>query len=376
MLPFYKKYWRTIFDIGLIVLTVFLAMWLFSLIYNVAKPIFFALVIFVCIEPLAKRLHKLGMKKSIAAAISAILFTLIVLGAVGAIIFIATAQGVELISNLPKYQKVLTAHITNGTLYLEEQLGRLPFDFDIVKQLTSALQNASNTIQQWLMTGLTVVINSITSFTSFIFNAAVGLILAYFLSIEILDWKRIANEKTPNTFKKAFFFLRDNVLRGIWVYIKAQAKLISVTFLVILISLLLLGVEHSLVISLVAALFDILPLLGVSTIFIPWITYLFIVGDYSLGIWITALWLVVILARQLLEPKITGDSLGVSAFTMLAFMIISLSLFGVAGMILSPVLVILIKALYEQGYFQQWIRKPIGEYDTMEPVKEDVDKDK
>ncbi|GIP16846.1 sporulation integral membrane protein YtvI [Paenibacillus montaniterrae] len=376
MLPFYKKYWRTIFDIGLIVLTVFLAMWLFSLIYNVAKPIFFALVIFVCIEPLAKRLHKLGMKKSIAAAISAILFTLIVLGAIGALIFIATVQGTELISNLPKYQKMLTANITNGTLYLQEQLGRLPFDFDVVNQLTSALQSASDKIQQWLMAGLTFVISSITSFTSFVFNAAVGLILAYFLSIEILDWKRIANEKTPNTFKKAFFFLRDNVLRGIWVYIKAQAKLISVTFLVILVSLLLLGVEHSLVISLVAALFDILPLLGVSTIFIPWITYLFIVGDYSLGIWITALWLVVILARQLLEPKITGDSLGVSAFTMLAFMIISLSLFGVAGMILSPVLVILIKALYEQGYFKQWIRKPIGEYDTMEPVEEDVDKDK
>lgn len=376
MLSFYKKYWRTIFDIGLIVLTVFLAMWLFSLIYNIAKPIFYALVIFVCIEPLAKRLHKLGMKKSIAAAISAILFTLIVLGAIGALIFIATVQGTELISNLPKYQKMLTANITNGTLYLQEQLGRLPFDFDVVNQLTSALQSASDKIQQWLMAGLTFVIGSITSFTSFVFNAAVGLILAYFLSIEILDWKRIASEKTPNTFKKAFFFLRDNVLRGIWIYIKAQAKLISVTFIVILISLLLLGVEHSLVISLVAALFDILPLLGVSTIFIPWITYLFIVGDYSLGIWITALWLVVILARQLLEPKITGDSLGVSAFTMLAFMIISLSLFGVAGMILSPVLVILIKALYEQGYFKQWIRKPIGEYDSMEPVEEEDDKNK
>lgn len=341
-------------------------MWLFSLIYNIAKPIFFAFVIFVCIEPLAKRLNKWGMKKSIAAAISAILFTLIVLGVIGALIFISAAQGAELISNLPEYQKILTANIANGTLFLEEQLGRLPFDFDLIDELTLALQNASDKIQQWAMAGLTVVVNSITSFTSFVFNAAIGLILAYFLSIEIVDWKRIANEKTPNTFKNAFFFLRDNVLKGIWIYIKAQAKLISITFIVILVSLFLLGVEHALIISLVAAIFDVLPLLGVSTIFIPWITYLFIVGDIQLGVWVTILWLVVILARQLLEPKITGDSLGVSAFTMLAFMIISLSLFGVAGMILSPVLVILIKALYDQGYLQKWIRKPIGEYDTIE----------
>lgn len=376
MLSFYKKYWRTIFDIGLIVLTVFLAMWLFSLIYNIAKPIFYALIIFVCIEPLAKWLNKLGMKKSIASAISALLFVLIVLGAIGAIIFIAAMQGTELISNLPKYQKMLTVNITNGTLYLQEQLGRLPFDVDLVNQLTTFLQNASDKIQKGLMTGLTVVISSITSFTSFVFNAVVGLILAYFLSIEILDWKRIANEKTPNTFKTAFFFLRDNVLKGIWGYIKSQAKLISITFAVILVALLLLGVKQALVISLVAAIFDVLPLLGVSTIFIPWIAYLFIVGDYSLGIWITVLWLVVVLARQLLEPKITGDSLGVSAFTMLAFMIISLSLFGVAGMILSPILVILVKALYDQGYFQLWIRKPIGEYDNIDASDNDTHDEK
>lgn len=371
MLPFYKKYWRTIFDIGLIVITVILAMWLFSLIYNIAKPIFYALVIFVCIEPLAKRLNKLGMKKSIASAISVILFTLIVLGAVGSLIFIAAMQGIELVSSLPKYQKILTANIANGSLFLEEQLGRLPIKFDIFDKLSSVLQELSIKVQDWLMTGLTLVINSITSFTSFIFNAGIGLILAYFLSIEIVDWKRIASEKTPNTFKNAYFFLRDNVLKGIWVYIKAQAKLISITFIVILLALLLLGVEHALVISLVAAIFDVLPLLGVSTIFIPWITYLYIVGNYSLGIWITVLWLVVILARQFLEPKITGESLGVSAFTTLAFMVISLSLFGVAGMILSPILLILIKALYEQGYLERWIRKPIGEYDTIDEQKND-----
>jgi len=371
LLHFYKKYWRTIFDIGLIVITVILAMWLFSLIYNIAKPIFFSFVIFVCIEPLAKRLHKLGMKKSIAAAISAILFTLIILGSIGAIIFIAAMQGTELISNLPKYQKILTANITNGTLYVEELLGRLPFEINIADEIATILQNATDRIQSWLMNGLTFLVNSITSLTSFLFNAAIGLILAYFLSIEIVDWKRIANEKTPNTFKQAFFFLRDNVLKGIWVYIKAQSKLISVTFLVILLSLLILGVDNALIISIVAAIFDILPLLGVSTIFIPWITYLFIVGDYTLGSWVTVIWLVVIIARQLLEPKITGDSLGVSAFTMLAFMIVSLSLFGVAGMIMSPILLILVKALYDQGYIQRWIRKPIGEYDTIEKNKDE-----
>lgn len=375
MLSFYKKYWRTVFDIALIVVTVLLIMWLFSIVYNIAKPIFYSFVIFICIEPLAKRLHKLGLKKSLASAISAVLFVLVVLGLIGALIIIATIQGIELVNLLPQYQEQFTAEVNKWLHYFQLKMNQLPVDFSLTDQLTDTLAQASTTIQGWLVNGFTFVIGSITSFTSFVVNAAIGLILAYFLSIEIVDWKKLATNKTPNTFKTAFFFLRDNVLKGIWIYIKAQSKLISITFVVILISLLLLGVKHAFVISLVAAIFDVLPLLGVSTIFIPWITYLFVVGDYDLAIWITVLWLVVVLARQMLEPKITGDSLGVSAYTMLAFMMISLSLFGVAGLILSPILLILIKALIDQGYFAKWIRKPIGEYDKPELSVEKAEED-
>ncbi len=153
------------------------------------------------------------------------------------------------------------------------------------------------------------------------------------------------------------------MLLGIVTYLKAQAKLISLTFIVIFIALLILNVNNAFSIALLAAIFDVLPLLGVSTLFIPWIIYLLVVGQTTLAIWLAVLLVVVIGTRQILEPKITGDSLGVSAFTMLSFMIVSLSLFGVAGLILSPVLIILVKALYEQGYLKRWIRMPAEEYE-------------
>jgi len=171
----------------------------------------------------------------------------------------------------------------------------------------------------------------------------------------------VAKEHTPKTFKAAFYFLKDNVLKGIVGYLKSQMKLISLTFIVIFIALLALNVKNAFSIALLSAIFDVLPLLGVSTLFIPWIIYLFVVGQTLLATWLSVLLVIVILVRQIMEPKITGDSLGVSAFTMLSFMMISLSVFGVAGLILSPVLIITIKALYEQGYLQKWIRWPEGE---------------
>lgn len=378
MLPFYKKYWRTAFDIALIALTVYLIMYSFSYLYRIATPIFFSFVIFLCIEPLAKRLNRLGMKKSIASGISVLLFTLIILAAFSGAAYLVTKQGTELVENFPKYQKILAAQIANITEEIQKRFSSAPADLDLVQRSKDLIEGASATLANFGKTVMLNMISYVSSFSTFIFNFVIGIILAYFLSIEITTWKQTAENKTPNTFKAAFFFLRDNVLKGIALYLKAQAKMIGITFIVILIALLLLGVDNAFVIAVVSAIFDILPLLGVGTIFIPWIIYLIIVGKISLAIWLSALFLVVVLTRQILEPKITGDSLGVSAFTMTAFMIVSLSLFGVAGVILAPILMILIKSLYDQGYFHRWIRTPAGEYDAAPtaPNKETIIKPK
>ncbi|RCW42551.1 sporulation integral membrane protein YtvI [Paenibacillus prosopidis] len=364
MLPFYKKYWRTAFDIALIALTVYLIMYSFSYLYRIATPIFFSFLIFLCIEPLARRLNKLGIKKSIASGISVLVFSIIILGAFSGMAYLVTKQGSELVANFPQYQEMLAEQIANLTAQIEQRFNALPPDLDLVERSKELIQGALAYLQTLAMTVLSNIVGYVSSFSTFVFNFVVGIILAYFLSIEITTWKQTAEDKTPKTFKTVFFFLRNNVFKGIALYIKAQAKMISITFIVILIALILLGVKNAFVIAVVAAIFDILPLLGVGTVFIPWIIYLIIVGKISLAIWLSALFLVVVLTRQILEPKITGDSLGVSAFTMLAFMIVSLSLFGVAGVILSPILMILIKALYDQGYFHRWIRTPQGEFDV------------
>jgi sporulation integral membrane protein YtvI len=369
VLPFYKRYWRTAFDIALIALTVFLIMFSFSYFYKIASPIIFAFVIFLLIEPLARRLNKWGMPKSIASGISIMLFSLIILAAFSGAAYLITKQGTQLVEDFPRYQKLLTEQIGKLSGNLEGQLDRLPADINLTETSQDLIQGATDMLQRFGSAFLLGLVGYVSSFSSFLFNFVVGIILAYFLSIEIKSWKRTASDKTPRTFKNAFFFLRDNVFKGIASYIKAQAKMISITFIVILIALIALGVKNAFVIAIVAAIFDVLPLLGVSTLFIPWIVYLFIVGQTTLGIWLTVLLLVVILTRQILEPKITGDSLGVSAFTMLAFMIISLSLFGVAGVILSPILVILVKSLYDQGYFHRWIHTPVDEFDDESPLQ-------
>lgn len=371
MIAFYRKYWRTALDIALIVLTVYLIMFVFSYLYKIAAPIFLAFVIFWIIEPLASFLHRRKIKKPIATAISMLVFLLVVLSVLTGAVALLVYQANRLVQSMPAYGALFydTFSVQIDWLVARFDLLSASFMSDVaqyLKDFGGTIAEKGTLIAAWFFNWLAGMVGSVSNF---VIHLVIAVILAYFLSVEIDTWKRVAKEKTPNTFKKAYSFLRDNVLKGLAGYVKAQLKLISLTFVIVLIGLLLLGVSNFFVIAVVAAIFDVLPLLGVSTIFVPWIIYLFITGKTGLAIGLTGLWLFIVLLRQVLEPKITGDSLGVSAFTMLAFMVVSLSLFGVMGLILSPVLIILVKALYEQGYLRQWIRLPKEEFED-EPAPE------
>ncbi|GAB6929428.1 sporulation integral membrane protein YtvI [Paenibacillus sp. JCM 10914] len=366
MLPLYKKYWRTAFDIALIVLTVYLIMFMFSKLYQIATPVFLSFLVFLIIEPLSKFLNRKGLSKPLAAAISVFLFLIVILGLLfGAGVIIVT-QFLNLQENLPTYTATIQRHFSETLLFLQGQIDSLPPDLAFTingyfENITNLAAQAAESFFHYIIS----FIGFIGTFSSFIANFGIAIILAFFLSIEIGSWRRITKEKTPKTIKTAFRFLKDNVFKAIGSYLKAQMKLVSITFAIVLIGLLILGTGNALAIALICAVFDILPLLGVSVIFIPWIIYLFIVGNTGLAIGLIVLWAVIVISRQFLEPKITGNSIGVSsAFLMLSFMMISLSIFGIAGLILAPILLILIKELLTQGYLQQWIRLPVDEFDV------------
>ncbi|WP_048602382.1 sporulation integral membrane protein YtvI [Rubeoparvulum massiliense] len=367
MYQFYKKYWKTGFDIGVIVLTVWLIMVTFTFLFNIAKPIFYCLVIYMIIEPMARFFQRRGMKKIIATSLSVLLFALIILSILAGFIAIFINEMAQLAQVIPGYIHTFQSELINLISRFEFMRSWIPEDFLMNWQqyVGDVLQKAN----QYVGEGMKAIGDRITSVSSFVINMGFGVILAFFLSIESDMWQRWAREKTPNTFKRAYYFLKNNVIRGILAYIKSVLKLISISFILVFIGMLILGVRSAFTIALLAAFLDLLPLLGVSTLFIPWIIYEFVVNNISFAISLSVVYLVVVLTRNFLEPKITGDSLGVSAFTMLAFMVVSITLFGVPGLIISPILVILIKELIAQGYFKKWIRLPEDEFTPMEVEK-------
>ena len=362
MISFYKRYAKTMFDIGIIAVTIFLSMLVFSFLYGIAKPIFFGLVIYAITQPFTKFLRKRGIKANIAATISMLTFLILIVGAIVVIGIVGITQIEQLSKNIPQYMGYLQEHISSGTGYVEGKIDAI--SPDVIEKAKGYIGVIANKASIYLTAFLGSLIGFVTSVSQIIVNIGLGIILAYFLSIEIDTWKGHYETKVPRTFKIALTFFKEKVLKGLGSYLIAQLKLITITFFITFTGMLIIGAPNALVLAIISALLDLLPLLGIPVIFIPWAIYSFIMGDTTYAMWILGIMLVTMVIRQIVEPRIAGNSLGVSAFTMLTCMVVSLSLFGIAGFIMSPILLVTIKALHTDGYIKKWIRLPEDEYDV------------
>jgi sporulation integral membrane protein YtvI len=128
-------------------------------------------------------------------------------------------------------------------------------------------------------------------------------------------------------------------------YLRACLLLGLLTFLQAFIGLAVLGVPYAFLLALLIAAVDFLPLLGTGVILIPWGIVCLLLGQVRLGIGLLILYGVTTLIRQVLEPKLIGDGLGLHPLLSLLAMYAGLRLFGVWGMILAPLVAAGIKSV-------------------------------
>lgn len=126
-------------------------------------------------------------------------------------------------------------------------------------------------------------------------------------------------------------------------YLRAYLVIMLITFGEVFAGLLILKVPYAFLIALAVAFVDLLPLFGAGTVLIPWAIVCFIIKDVGTATGLLILYAVVTIVRQVIEPKIIGTSLGIHPLITLFAMVAALELFGIAGMILSPFILIVIK---------------------------------
>ena len=342
-----------------------LALWLtFRFALGIIAPFLLAYLLSRAVRPLSERLTKrTRLPKSVAAAGLVIL----TVGLVSALTVGGVRRGIREVSRLAEG---LTTDTEGLTAAVESVLSRVqslsahipflrrfedaPFYADLCASVDRMVETGVARLTEAMTARLPDAAMTVAGFlpAAFIFITVTLLACYYFTA----DDGRLGRGVTAFLSRLTPPPLRDRLppigrrLRRLGrQYLRACLLLGLLTFCLSFIGLALMRIPYAFIIALLLAVVDLLPLLGTGVILIPWALICLLLGQVKLGIGLLALYGVTTLVRQVLEPKLIGDGLGLHPLLSLFSMYAGLRLFGVWGMILAPLVTAGVRAVFGGG---------------------------
>ena len=182
-------------------------------------------------------------------------------------------------------------------------------------------------------------------------SVIVALVSAYFFTAqreEIIQWsKKVA----PKAIEARMSMVMYNLKYAVGGYFKAQFKIMAVVGLILLCGFLILGVDYAFLLAILIAFLDFLPFFGTGTALIPWAVYKFFVMDIKIAITLLIIYGITQLVRQIIQPKLVGDSIGLSPLLTLILLYVGYRVGSLLGMILAVPIGMIILNLYKAGAF-------------------------
>lgn len=205
----------------------------------------------------------------------------------------------------------------------------------LAEAVTARLPSAAMAVAGWLPSAF--IFLTVTLLSCYYFSADSGRIAA--------SLSAAAVRLTPEGLRDRLPPLGRRLRRLGRRYLRACLLLGLLTFLQMFIGLAILRVPYAFILAFLIALVDYLPLLGTGVVLIPWAAVCLLWGKLRLGIGLLILYGVTTLIRQVLEPKLIGEGLGLHPLLSLLSMYAGLRLFGVWGMILAPLVAAGVKSV-------------------------------
>ena len=287
------------------------------------------------------------VKKLGSALIVILVIGLIVVGIYFAVSRIILEVG-DLIKNIPE----LYAQLESGLRQIGSAMS------GIFEKLPVVIQDGWNTVVANLDQYMGDLVSRISeptvmaagnfakSLPSYLISVIVAILSAYFFTIQREDVLKWMKQIAPPSVEKRMTLVMDNLRYAVGGYFKAQFKIMGVVFLILLVGFAVLGVRYFVLVAFLISFLDFLPFFGTGTAMIPWGIYKFLMGDYKMAILLIAIYAVIQLVRQLLQPKLVADSVGMNPLVTLLLLYIGYRIGSVLGMILAvPVGMVLINML-------------------------------
>jgi sporulation integral membrane protein YtvI len=222
----------------------------------------------------------------------------------------------------------------------------------ITKNIDNTTAKISEFITSMISTLLGSIVNIITSLPNLLFIVGVVLLAAFFISQHWENYREGIKSYIPLDYRVTSGMVRGDLQKAFFGYLRAQLIFIFITASLVFIGLLILQVDSPFIYALFIGLVDFLPYLGAGTIMLPWSIYLIITGSLQLGLGLAVLYAVILVVRQIIEPKILATNVGLKPLPTLISLFVGLKMFGILGFVVGPVFLVVTGAIYRAGIFE------------------------
>ena len=314
------------------------------LLYLFFKHLFFYLlpfligwfVAFLMRPPAAYLSEKLKIKPKMIRLILTVALYLVLLGLLSLSVWLLSREVWGLLAGLGEGNNSLEAFIS-GLTGSGGLIGRLFGDF------TDYVADALYRLGMSLLSSLGSALSSVASaIPKGLFFLLVSVIASAYFAIGLEEINASVKRLLPRRAFEVVVKLKDGFFGAFLKYMRSYLLLLVITFLEMLLGLFLIRAPYPLIMAIVIAILDLLPVIGVGAVLIPWGIWSFFVGKTPFGIGLLVLFVAHTVFRQVIEPKIVGKNLGVHPLLTLIFIYVGYSLFGIVGLLLVPILTVLI----------------------------------
>jgi len=208
--------------------------------------------------------------------------------------------------------------------------------------MNNLLAFATGLLQRFIEGG-----NFITAIPGAILRVLLAIISAFFF---IKD-KEVIKENLAKLFPENVLhrvrLVRSAIIEALVGYFKGQLIIMGFVSTICIIGLTIIRSPYSLFVGLGIAVFDLIPIFGAGGILIPWAIYSLISGNVSFGIGLLVIYALVVLTRQMLEPRVVGKQIGIHPIMLLIGVYVGITVIGPIGILAGPLIIILIKSIME-----------------------------
>ena len=202
------------------------------------------------------------------------------------------------------------------------------------------VQSTVNTISSKLPMAAAAVA---TKLPGIMFFTVMLVMSSYYISADLGKINKKLVSFIPDKARSFFYSIYGNMKYTGLSYMRAYMFIMLITFAELLTGFLIIGIRYAAIAALIIAFADMLPVIGVGMIMIPWALILILQGRSYQGIGLLLILVVIEVLRQVLQPKIVSETTGLSPLLTLICMYAGFRLAGFAGLIFLPMIVLIIK---------------------------------